>query len=41
MKDFLEPKLNVLLFRVEDVITTSGDLVDGDNGVVLPPDEFP
>lgn len=40
MKEFLEPKLNVLLFRVEDVITTSG-LVDGDNGVVLPPDEFP
>lgn len=40
MKEFLEPKLNVLLFRVEDIVTTSGGLVEEDNGVVLPPDEF-
>lgn len=40
MKDFLEPKLNVLLFRIEDVITISVP-TEEDNGVVLPPDEFP
>lgn len=39
MKEFLEPKLNVLLFRVEDVITVSMP-TEGDNGVVLPPHEF-
>jgi hypothetical protein len=39
MKDFLEPKLNVLLFRIEDIITDSTP-IEGDDGVVLPPDEF-
>lgn len=38
MKEFLEPKLNVILFRIEDVITDS--IVEEDDGVVLPPDKF-
>lgn len=28
MKEFLEPKLQILQFYVEDILTTSGDLED-------------
>lgn len=39
MKEFLEPRLDVLVFNAEDVITTSGDVIPGEtagNGVELP-----
>ena len=42
MKDFLEPKLTILEFSVEDIITTSGGggIIEGDDGVVLPSDKL-
>lgn len=44
MKEFLEPKLTVLAFTVEDIITVSGGggglTEEEDGGVVLPSDKL-
>lgn len=38
MKKFQTPELEVVMFDVADVITTSG--LQGGNGTVLPDDDF-
>lgn len=31
MKKFVEPEIEVVMFSVEDIITTSGDFIPGEN----------
>ena len=41
MKGFLEPRLDVVLFNIEDVITTSNPEENVGNGVELPDIDLP
>lgn len=35
MKKFIEPEMNVQLFVIEDVITTSNEPIDPDQGEII------